>query len=549
MFKRYFILFLVVFFISCANPKPPSGGEPDRTPPKVIKYSPENYSVNFREKQISIEFSKWVERASVINNIYLNLPLKYEIVWSGKKMYLRFAQNLPDSTTITFLLGNNYSDLDGNKPNEPFTLVFSTGPSIDSSRISGFVLTEHPQKTFIYAFPSSTNFDTIVKLEDIFHYRTQPNVNGYFNFEALKEGDYHIVAFLDNNNNRIYDKNIDGFGVCSKKFSATYSASDTCFILLTHPYDFVSPQIIDINSLNKRLLKITFSEPITFTSELDTNDLIIIDSSTSEKLKPEYFFIPPDNRRQLFIWLTNDLGESLYTLSLEKGIVISDTSGNRLEYEKPMKFKGSNRSIDYSPDTFAPSKLSLNNPRENISLKFNKPIDIKKTMFKAFCLDNQRNDTIWSIVNFLDAFTLNISCRNLRWGNNYSLEIFSDTIYDKYNYSFQNWKYSLKFSVQQEPRYGNLKGKIISAIDTSYGMPTIFAFSKSNLFYTRITNNSWDFENIPEGEYILIAFYDKNNNGVYDYGNILPLIFSERIIKISDKIKVRKGWTVEEVTL
>ena len=62
--KRQFYYFIATLFhcfiISCAQPSAPTGGTRDTTPPVVTKSNPENYSTNFHQKEIKIEFNEWI---------------------------------------------------------------------------------------------------------------------------------------------------------------------------------------------------------------------------------------------------------------------------------------------------------------------------------------------------------------------------------------------------------------------------------------------------------------------------------------------------------
>src|SRR5512143_2441751 len=50
--------FLLVF--GCAKISSPTGGPRDREIPRIVKSSPENGAINFREKDISITFNEYV---------------------------------------------------------------------------------------------------------------------------------------------------------------------------------------------------------------------------------------------------------------------------------------------------------------------------------------------------------------------------------------------------------------------------------------------------------------------------------------------------------
>ena len=50
--KLYLLIVTILFTASCAKMVMPTGGEKDITPPQILKSTPENFSVNFKEKRI-----------------------------------------------------------------------------------------------------------------------------------------------------------------------------------------------------------------------------------------------------------------------------------------------------------------------------------------------------------------------------------------------------------------------------------------------------------------------------------------------------------------
>ncbi|HEY4612654.1 MAG TPA: Ig-like domain-containing protein, partial [Bacteroidota bacterium] len=55
--------------------------------------------------------------------------------------------------------------------------------------------------------------------------------------------------------------------------------------------------------------------------------------------------------------------------------------------------------------------------------------------------------------------------------------------------------------------------------------------------------------NLPEGQYILRAFRDRNSNGKYDVGRPMPFTPSERFTVYPDTLKLRARWPLEGVSL
>ena len=48
------LFFVILTFVNCAKRGNPSGGSKDSIPPIIIKYKPENYSINFTDDEIKV---------------------------------------------------------------------------------------------------------------------------------------------------------------------------------------------------------------------------------------------------------------------------------------------------------------------------------------------------------------------------------------------------------------------------------------------------------------------------------------------------------------
>lgn len=546
--NKFYLIFwiMVIFVLSCANPRPPSGGPPDKTPPKVIEFTPQNFSINFSGKEISIKFNKWVDRNSVVNNIFLNPPIKYEIVWSGKKMNLRFAENLPENTTFSFLLGTNYNDLDGNKPTEPFSLVFSTGSIIDSGKISGRVISDIPQNIFIYAFPfnelETHNFDP----NKSFHYRTQPDNSGFFRFDALRTDTFLVFAYTDKNNNKEFEFGLENFGLCSSPIPINLNLLDTCTIILNPLVDESPPILVDAIAPINYLVKLTFSEPIMVKQGLTKNIIEIVDTSSQKSYNPYFTFTNIANPKELLAFFKDTLPESVFQVIIKDSSLICDTVGNILEVEKPLLFRLS-KFREKPQLTILEKQIQIPTPKNKAIINISLPLDTFRSNLTVKSINIEQGDTVEVQYSFEDLNVISISISNMKWRSLFAIDIKADSIFDYLGNKYMNFHHTATLRVDDEPNYGSIQGLLLASLDSTLGTPMLMAFSPKGKYYSKIIGNRWKFEQIPEGEYVLIAFYDGNGNGIYDGGKLKPFQFSEKIIKVSPKISVRKGWSVEEI--
>lgn len=543
-----FTIFVSFLLFSCANPKPPSGGEPDKSPPRVIKFYPSNYTTNFQEGNIEISFNKWVDRGSVVNNIFLNPPARYQVNWSGKTLQIEFPDGLDTNTTYSLLLGTDYFDLDQNKAQEPFSLVFSTGVHIDSGKIMGRILTEDMSGVFVYAIPTALINDTLMDIEHLSHYKTQPNQKGDFKIEATKETKYYIFAFKDKNNNKIYDNGIDEFGVYSHEYYATPIKTDTCIIILSNPIDLTKPQLIDIEAINSRILKLTFSEPILINDSI-YREIRISDTITGNIVAPSTGFVHPIERNVLYLFFDTLMTNTFYKLLIPKPNVLGDTIGNYLDYPKEFVFKGLSLADKQKPELILKKQFKIGTLGEKLDLGFSKPIDTSGSKIKVFAIDMIQKDTVNGVLSFDNLFSATFKFGKLKWNNRYKLIFMIDTLLDIYGLGNFSLSLESELLVSEEPVYGSIRGKIKSHSEVITEDCKIIAFNKSNTYVSEIKGREWSFENLLEGSYMLVVFQDTDNDGKYFCGSLNPFKLSERILIVKPNVEVKRSWTIENIEL
>jgi hypothetical protein len=166
------VVFIAVILTSCANRGTPSGGEEDIEPPVILKAIPENYSTNFNSDEIIIYFDEYVKIKDVRKQLIISPPMDTDptiIPMGGASKYIsiKIKDTLQANTTYAFNFGQSIVDNNEGNPYPFYRYVFSTGKTIDSLSVKGFVvdaLLEEPD-TFVSVMlydVDSTYSDSIV---------------------------------------------------------------------------------------------------------------------------------------------------------------------------------------------------------------------------------------------------------------------------------------------------------------------------------------------------------------------------------------------------
>lgn len=206
--KHYSILVCLLLLAGCANRGiGPQGGPKDETPPKVLKETPENGTLNYHGKRVEIVFNEYLQLDDVSNNVLISPPQQHppEIKAVGKKITLTFEEPLKDSTTYTIDFGNAIGDFHEKNILRNYTLSFSTFDVIDSLEVNGYLVNAEDLNPVsgimigIHQNADDTAFSTIP-----FTRVGKTDENGHFYVKNIRENDYRIYALEDVSRDYIY---------------------------------------------------------------------------------------------------------------------------------------------------------------------------------------------------------------------------------------------------------------------------------------------------------------------------------------------------------
>lgn len=272
---------LAAMVSGCANPQAPTGGPQDETPPRVLRSVPAQDEVNVDTRSIRIEFSEYVERASLVRALSVTPAFdeQVEIDWDGRTVKLTFPEALREETTYIVTLDSELTDTRGVELNEPIQIAFSTGPRINRGRIAGTVVepeTGTPQpKVDIYAYPVPDG-EPLDSLPDRPAYRTQTGEEGTFSLEYLREQPYYVIALSDANRNRQADV-LEPFAAPPRPVLPGRADSEPIRIPWTIArLDTIPPTLRRIQPRSNRRVTLRFSEPVR--PSLDPGDYALQDS-------------------------------------------------------------------------------------------------------------------------------------------------------------------------------------------------------------------------------------------------------------------------------
>ena len=206
--RHYSLLVCLLLLAGCANRGiGPQGGPKDTTPPKVIKETPENGTLNYHGKRVEIVFNEYLQLDDVSKHVLISPPQQHppEVKAVGKKINLVFEEPLQDSTTYTIDFGDAIGDFHEKNILSGYTLSFSTCSVIDSLEVNGYVVNAedlNPISGIIVGIHANTDDSAFSKVP--FTRVGKTDANGHFYVKSIREADYRLYALQDVSRDYIY---------------------------------------------------------------------------------------------------------------------------------------------------------------------------------------------------------------------------------------------------------------------------------------------------------------------------------------------------------
>ena len=130
----------VVCAAGCANIGTPSGGPRDEDPPRLVRAVPAEGTLDVSKPEIALTFNELVNVKDAFESVVVSPAGRPpRVSTQGRRVIVRF-DSLAANTTYTIDFGDAIEDNNEGNKLQNFAYTFSTGPVLDSLRISGRVL-------------------------------------------------------------------------------------------------------------------------------------------------------------------------------------------------------------------------------------------------------------------------------------------------------------------------------------------------------------------------------------------------------------------------
>ena len=182
----------------CANIIPPTGGDRDSLPPRLLKVTPLDSSKGFNTKTITFTFDEYIDQPQEISKNLIVSPM-YTLMPSVepklRTLTVKIKDTLEPNTTYYFNFGDAIRDINEGNVLHNFTYIFTTGNVFDTLELSGKVIlaeTGGIDSTLIVMLHRSGE-DSVLTRENP-RYITKVDGKGNFRFQYLPAGTFYIYA-------------------------------------------------------------------------------------------------------------------------------------------------------------------------------------------------------------------------------------------------------------------------------------------------------------------------------------------------------------------
>ncbi|MDD2489518.1 MAG: Ig-like domain-containing protein [Bacteroidales bacterium] len=536
-----FLFITIQILISCAKIGSPSGGNYDRTPPKLLEANPKHNSTNYKGNEFEIMFDEYIVLANTSEDIIISPPLKNKptIKSNLKTLSVSWTDTLSDNTTYIFDFGSSIVDYtEGNKLDK-FSYSFSTGPYIDTNEYKGRLIEAYSQK------PVSNKYVMLYKSEDSSivskqkpNYITRTDSNGNYHFRNIAKEKYLILALDDKNQNLLYDLSTEPIAFSNEMIEATIYSKDSIKNLQSNKTNILyyfepNDTIINLNAttiISKYRFQLSFSNSTT-----DSLELNFVYPNFDSKEDSNIFIQYNTTKDTIDVWSLNLPFDSIK-------LVVRDI-GLKEEVEQYY-----NKSENLSKkDTF--SFITPNSNQKfysNCLIEMPFPIQDSTQTIKALRIISTDTSTI-QIKPLLSSPIFLQIIDPLEQGSTQKIIIPKGQIRNKLGQVNDSLIFNL--IIDNESDYGNLLFTIndTSFQDNKYILVLEDLTGKEIMRKFSVSREKVEFKYLNEGNYKLRIIIDRNKNNKWDYGDYYNRILPEEIKYFSKTINIRKNWDVEEV--
>ena len=577
---------------NCARTMSPTGGPKDTLPPVVIKMEPKNGTRHFNHKTVFIEFDEYVQLKDLQKEFYTSpaMNTKPTVTLRGRGIRIDIRDTLKENTTYALRFGSAIADNNEGNPLHDFSYVFSTGGEIDSMVMSGYTVDaakgDSVSKAFIFFFDAVLDsipaYDSTV-FNNLPEAIGRAKGNGIFIAENLKPKNYRVYAIGDKNNNQKYDAGTDMIGFLDSVYNPATMPPFNVWYDTTRFHNVADPQLyfrVFTDATRKRQSLNTVGRPqqhkitMVFGAPWPQIDSLTFDNIDGSKILYEYL---KPTRDSMFLWLDipseqlpdtikgritymrhdslNMLAPHTQELKLAwKAFESREQEREREKLEKEIE-KALEEGLE-PPKPPNPFKYTLPssgtvNPEKSVDISFDYPL--AKIGADAISFTQGSGEDLRTVPIEFERDTMNMRRYKFvtTWnpGQEYLLTMLPGALLDVAGQT--NDSIVRKFTVMDPVEYARLNVSITGKTPESTYVLQLQGETGSTIEEIKgARTGSYVFNYVPPGKVKISVIEDKNNDGVWNTGNMVERRQPERTEVYMHKpgdplIETKADWNVD----
>ena len=577
---------LALLLAACASIGNPSGGPRDEDPPRFVRSNPAPGSLNVKRDKIEIDFDEIVNVKDAFTKVVVSPASKSvpRVSSQGHKVTVQFEDTLRANTTYTIDFGNAIEDNNEGNKLQGFAYTFSTGPTLDTLRISGMVLDSkdlEPQQGMLvgaYSNLSDTAFKTL-PMERL----AKTDDRGRFTIRGLAPGTYRVFALQDVDNDYRWanpEENLAFLDVTVSPTATREETTDSIFNLKTGELDTVKTRTRTMYLPNDILLR-SFntgykSQYLEKYERTDSTRIFLKFGAPAAGL-PKVSVVGAPDMKDWYVMERNAANDSLIYW-LRPTLVATDTLRLRVDYlrtdslrqlsaatdtlrfitNRPKVKKAKKKKEEEKSDSVSAPKIRLLNVRivddgaqevwKPMTLEFEHPLSRLDTA--AFHME-VKVDTVWKPADTqpvpipADTLSPRRYIIDYPWSYETTYRLTVDSLAAEGIYGFHNGKYTKEFSTKKEDDYCTLTFNISNGGDT---IPAFVELLNGDnpVRRVKVENGVAFFPFLAPGKYNARYYEDFNGNGLYDAGDYDSLRQPDLVYYYPKSVNIKKNWDKTE---
>jgi len=554
---RFIALSLTVIFIACglagcAAQGPPGGGPVDSEGPRLLSTLPENGATNLQNvERIELLFSEPIDPRSAEGALQVTPRLKSKPIVhvQRRRVIINLSESLQAERTYIFSFSRNLRDYQQNYTPQEIRLAFSTGDSLDDGSISGQVFDIPPKtKVLVWLFLQDQTFpDSLLASEPDFSVAVDPT--GHYAASNLPVGVYRALAVAGTNPRPKY--------LTEEDFCAVTTVPD---VALAQRHDRITDLNFRLSRMYQSRLRLTSVTPATGWLELNFNHNL-----SDSGLHPQKFSITGTSPVKIAkVWWDEERPAQVNLIAQPladkkdyhlKVTNLGDDRRELLKESPAVKFTYLAR-----PDTIPP-KLARSVPPQNsrdvptgtlLFLHFTEPPIFPDTLAECVTFFSGDSVPVDIKTEFSDDNTLVLRPKQeLIPATAYKIRLSMTGATDLAGNVSRDSLSEIRFTTLDHNLFGIVSGNIVLTHSADLRSLWIEAVLEGERpFSARTQPDSLGNYLLPQllpGKYTFRIWEDRDGNGRFDFGRLLPYQPSEPYRAYPQTVNVRSRWETAEV--